>query len=237
MPLIAPRSDVAFSECGPDSGPGMLLVHGIGVSGRYFAPLIHELSRSHRVVTPDLPGFGRSSRPRPALTITEQAMALETALGLPGRTDLVLVGHSMGSQVVTELAVRNPGLVRGLVLIGPVAQDRSAVLQAGRLLRDLPREPFRINALVLRDYVRGGIRSFAGTLPKMLKYPLAERLSAVTAPVVLIRGANDPIADLAFLRTLAAAAAGATRIVEIPDTAHVTMAVRPDLIAARCREL
>jgi pimeloyl-ACP methyl ester carboxylesterase len=228
--------EVRFSECGLNSGPEVLLVHGIGVSGRYFAPLAHELGSTHRVVTADLPGFGDSPRPRPALSITEQASALEAALQLRDRTDLVLVGHSMGSQVVTELAARNPGLARALVLIGPVVepQVRSALAQVWRLMRDLPREPASVNALVLREYARG-IRSFAGSLPHMLHYPLAGRLAAVSAPLVLIRGSRDPIASLSFLRTLAAASAGESRVVEIPGAGHVAMAARPDLVAALCR--
>jgi pimeloyl-ACP methyl ester carboxylesterase len=228
---------VSFSRLGPDSGPEVLLVHGIGVSRRYFAPLARELSSTHQVMTPDLPGFGDSSRPRPALTITEQAVALEAALQLEGRAGMILVGHSMGTQVVTELAARNPGLARGLILIGPVVEppNRSALPQIWRLIRDLPREPFQVNALVLSDYVRGGVRSFAGSLPQMLHYPLADRLTAVTAPVLLVRGDRDPIASSSFLRTLAAAAAGDADIVQIPSAGHVAMAVRPDLVAQLCR--
>jgi pimeloyl-ACP methyl ester carboxylesterase len=238
MSATAPAPVVSFSELGPAGGPEVLLVHGIGVSRRYFEPLARELSSTHRVVTPDLPGFGHSSRPRPALTITEQALALETALQLRGRTEVLLVGHSMGTQVVTELTVRNPGLARGLILIGPVVEppNSSALRQLWRLIRDLPREPLRINALVLSDYVRGGVRSFAGSLPQMLHYPLADRLATVTAPVLLVRGDRDPIAGLSFLHALATAAAGDAHVVQLPDTGHVAMAIRPDLVAALCRQ-
>jgi pimeloyl-ACP methyl ester carboxylesterase len=237
MSSIAAAPEVSFHVLGPDSGPDVLLVHGIGVSRRYFAPLARELSSTHRVMTPDLPGFGDSSRPRPALTITEQAVALETALDLKTRTGMTLIGHSMGTQVVTELAVRNPGLARGLILIGPVVEppNQSVVRQVWRLIRDLPREPLRINALVLSDYVRGGVRSFAGSLPQMLHYPLADRLAEVAAPVLLVRGDRDPIASRSFLRTLAAVAAGEAEIVEIPGAGHVAMAIRPDLVAMLCR--
>lgn len=232
----APEHEVSLSEAGSEFGPVVLLVHGIGVSGRYFAPLIQALSNTHHVIAPDLPGFGASWRPRTALTIIEQASVLETALELRTRTGVILVGHSMGAQVVTELAARNPALARGVVLIGPVTEPPTRPApQLWRLLRDLPREPAAINALVLRDYLRG-VRAFAGSLPHMLKYPLAERLSVVTAPLVLVRGERDPIASLAFLHSLAAAAgSGASRVVEIPAAGHVTIAIRPDLVAELCR--
>jgi pimeloyl-ACP methyl ester carboxylesterase len=60
-----------------DAGSGertFLLIHGIGVSSRYFRRLIPELSRHGRVLAPDLPGFGHSPGPRHPLTIEQLAV-------------------------------------------------------------------------------------------------------------------------------------------------------------------
>lgn len=58
---------VACFEQSPDAPdgatPSVVLVHGIGVSSRYFGPLEQHLSRDAHVVAPDLPGFGRSHMP------------------------------------------------------------------------------------------------------------------------------------------------------------------------------
>ena len=108
---------VACFELGERSAPDVVLVHGIGVSSRYFAPLERELSRDAHVVAPDLPGFGRSRVPdEPALSVGEHADVLaalveELALDRP-----VVVGHSMGGKVAMMLALRHPELVDRLVV-------------------------------------------------------------------------------------------------------------------------
>lgn len=44
--------------------PDVVLVHGLGLSGTYLLPMAQELARDYRVWVPDLPGFGRSGKPR-----------------------------------------------------------------------------------------------------------------------------------------------------------------------------
>ena len=46
----------------PAAGP-FVLVHGVGVSGRYMLPVARVLARDHSVYVPDLPGYGKSGRP------------------------------------------------------------------------------------------------------------------------------------------------------------------------------
>src|SRR5690554_522591 len=94
---------IVLHEAGAGSET-VVLIHGIGVSARYFGPLVRELARTHRVLAPDLPGFGRSPRPREVLSIEDHAAVLAVLVtdhlggGRAGRP--VLVGHSMGVQVV-----------------------------------------------------------------------------------------------------------------------------------------
>jgi len=54
---------VAYREAGPVSGPGLLLLHGFPTSSHMFRNLIPKLADRHRVVAPDLPGFGQSDLP------------------------------------------------------------------------------------------------------------------------------------------------------------------------------
>lgn len=227
---------------GDGGGVDVVLVHGIGVSGRYFAPLVDALTRMEqvaRVVVPDLPGFGGSPRPPAPLTIAEHAGvigALVTELGL-GRP--VLVGHSMGSQVVTEAALAAAAAtepVGGVVLVGPVADPRAptAAGQGLRLLRDLAHERPRWTALQVREYLRCGPRWYLATLPHMLEYPTADRLAAVTAPVLLVRGVRDSVAPAAWLDDLVAACAhrgpGARTLV-VPRGGHLAQVNGPRALA------
>lgn len=80
------------------TGPvDVVLVHGIGVSGRYFTPLARVLSGSARVCVLDLPGFGGSPRPAAPLSIREHAEVVAGVIAAAGLRRPVLVGHSMGA--------------------------------------------------------------------------------------------------------------------------------------------
>lgn len=228
---------VACFELGSDpAGDGtgaVVLVHGIGVSSRYFGPLERDLSRTGRVVAPDLPGFGRSRMPdEPPLSVVEHADVLAALIEELGLDRPVVVGHSMGAQFVTELAIRRPELVGALVLVGPVVDPEAASLtrQGLRLAADFVREPPRGAALQLREYLRTGVRWYLATARHMVAYRLEERLPLVTVPVAVARGSRDPVSPSAFVRRLAASAGGTVE--EIPGGAHVVQWSRPDAVRA-----
>ena len=102
----------------------MVLLHGYGVSGSYMLPLARSLAPSFSVFVPDLPGFGRSEQPPTPLGIADLASALADLLDAAGLQCPAFVANSMGCQVVTELAVRRPGRVGPIVLIGPTVDPQ-----------------------------------------------------------------------------------------------------------------
>lgn len=223
----------------PATSAPVVLVHGIGVSGRYFGPLAHELALEGPVLVPDLPGFGASPRPDEPLDIEDHARVVVDLVRREGwAVPPVLVGHSMGAQVVTEVAAQAPGLAAGVVLIGPVAEPgkRSVLRQGWRLLRDTRHETARANWLVMTDYLRTGPRWYTATLPHMLDYPLEDRIADVHEPVLLVRGEHDPIAPPEYLERLAGRARHA-RVDQVPGEGHVVMMRRPRAAAAMCRSL
>lgn len=228
--------DLVLTEGGDPAAPAYVLVHGIGVSHRYFAPLAAHLERDSHVLVPDLPGFGRSPRLPEALDVPGHAAVVAALIADRGLTAPVLVGHSMGAQVVTEVMAAHPGLASAGVLIGPVVDHRAptALHQAARLLRDGRHEPARVNALISADYVRCGPRRYAMTLPHMLGYDIAERIRDVAEPVLVVRGENDPVAPARWVDELAAAAQHGTTA-QVPRWGHVAMYPEPELVGALCR--
>jgi hypothetical protein len=92
---------------GSTTGMTFVLVHGIGVSSRYFRRLIPQFVPHGRVLAVELPGFGGAPKPKQALSIEEDAEMLAALLVQRGEK-VILVGHSMGAQVVTEVALRVP---------------------------------------------------------------------------------------------------------------------------------
>jgi pimeloyl-ACP methyl ester carboxylesterase len=227
--------DVVLTEAGERGRPAFVLVHGIGMSHRYYRPFTETLARDCHVLVPDLPGFGRSPRPARAPGVAEQADLVAALVESAGLVAPVLVGHSMGCQVVTEVLARHPGAGGAGVLIGPVVDEeaRSPLRQAARLLRDGLHEPLRVNALITADYTRCGPRWYAATLPHMLGYRTEERIRDTAAPVLVVRGVKDPIAPAGWVQRLAAAAPRGSWA-EVPDAGHVAMYVEPDRVKALC---
>lgn len=228
--------DLDVAEGGDPHAPAYVLVHGIGVSARYFRPLAETLETDSHVLVPDLPGFGRSPDPAHALDVAELADVVADLVLERGLTAPVLVGHSMGCQVVTEVLATRPGLASAAVLVGPVVDDaaRSAVRQAARLARDSLHEPARVNALIVADYARCGPRRYLATLPHMLGYRIEERIGRVAEPVLVVRGEHDTVAPADWVHRLAGLAPDGTAH-EVPDAGHVAMYTQPERVRALCR--
>jgi pimeloyl-ACP methyl ester carboxylesterase len=111
-----------------DTGAGrpvLLLVHGWGGDSRAWTPLRFP---GHRVVAMDLRGHGRSPVPPGGYRPADLAGDLAALIDRLGLAPVVAVGHSMGAQVVTVLAVEHPALVTSLVVIDPAygADDAEA---------------------------------------------------------------------------------------------------------------
>lgn len=205
---VAPRLRT-FSVPGPTEGPTYVLLHGIGLSHREFTGMARVLRASGRVIAFDLPGYGSNPRPPQQVNVHDHAALVGRKLETLGVGPAVVVGHSMGAQFAVELARQSPWLVDRVVLVGPVvdAGKRTLRQQAVSLLRDSALEPPKTQAMVLRDYLRCGVPWFATQSGVMRDYPIEVAIAEIAHPVLIIRGADDPIADAAWCRSLARRAA------------------------------
>ena len=103
-------------------GRPLLLIHGLGGSGYTFRHLVPALARSHRVITLDLKGFGRSEKIfDQQYSIYDQARLVEAFIAAHGLSGVTLVGHSYGGLVALVAALdldrRAPGRIARLVLM------------------------------------------------------------------------------------------------------------------------
>lgn len=222
---VAGGSVEAGARAGADGIPVFVLIHGIGVSSRYFERLVPALAEEGRVVAVDLPGFGKAKpfRPGHPLSIEDFADCVAAVLDDLGIHDAVIVGHSMGTQIAVCLADRRPDLVRGLALLGPVmAQNDRNAIKAGVLLGiDMLREDARGNRIVIGDYLHCGMAWYLATLPAMLEYRIERELERVRVPTVVVRGARDPIARDDWVAELARISGGVAA--SVPSVAHLVM--------------
>lgn len=184
---------------GGSGGAPVVLVHGLGLSSRYFVPLGRRLAAlGHDVLAPDLPGFGRSRRPAGsrwpgAPDVAEQAGHLRAWMDAAGIGRAVLFGNSVGVQVAVELATRHPDRVERLVLSGPTPDPayRTAARQYPRVLRNMVFEKPSLNPLFQLEYLSTGIPRVVQHLLRTVDDPIEERLPRVQVPVLVIRGRHD----------------------------------------------
>ncbi|MBI2393430.1 MAG: alpha/beta fold hydrolase [Deltaproteobacteria bacterium] len=108
-----------YLEAGPRDGPAVVLLHGLGATNVSMAPLIAALAPTHRVIAPDLPGFGESGKPLRPLHAAFFARWLVSFLDALAIRRATFIGNSMGGRIALETGLRAPGRTDRLVLLAP----------------------------------------------------------------------------------------------------------------------
>lgn len=98
------------------SGHPILFLHNGGGALQNWAHQLEHFSFTHRVIAPDLPGFGRSHRPNEPLTLDTYVSGLSELLNKLNCPNPILVGNCIGSAIALEFALNNPEKVRALAL-------------------------------------------------------------------------------------------------------------------------
>lgn len=186
----------------------VVFVHGLVIASRYMLPAARLLAPHTRVLAVDLPGYGRSAKPRHLLRIAELAEVLVEFLDANGLARAHWVGNSFGCQIIAELAVQYPERVDRLVLQGPTvdAKARRMGWQLRRLIANSRYEPASLTAISVGDYWRAGVRRAWGTARLALADRIEEKLPRIDAATLIVRGQRDPLVPMRWARHLAALA-------------------------------
>jgi len=216
-------SRMVYTDTG-GAGTVFVLVHGLGMGRSALEPLAHELAESGRVVAVDLPGFGDSPKPRRAPALPDAGDLLAEFVRSLGVADPVLVGHSMGTEVVVEAVARHPAISSRIVLVAPTVNpaERTVRRQALRMAQDLADESPLVLARGAVAYARAGLRWFLLSLGAMLRHPVEETLPHVQARTLVLRGAEDRVCPRAWVAEVARLVPGAV-LREVPGRGHETM--------------
>lgn len=210
-----------------DAGTGdpVLLIHGSGPGVSAWANwrlTIPELSKRHRVLAPDIAGFGYTERPDGAVYDSdawlEHLIGFLDALGLDR---VSLVGNSFGGALALRLATRYPDRVNRLVLMGsvgvlfPITPGLDAVwgyepsVANMRALLDVfafhsEYATDELAELRYRASVRPGVQeAYASMFPaprqaKVLEMAVPEaEIAAIAKPTMIIHGRDDQVIPLA----------------------------------------
>lgn len=224
--------DVAPS--GQPNGKTVVLLHGKGFSGAYWADVIRLLSgEGYRVVVPDQIGFGKSAKPELRYSFDLLARNTKALLDHLGVAKAEVIGHSMGGMLAVYFARDYPEMTQVLILENPIGLEdyRSAIRPvplATLFATEMAQTPesyrkfmqaffigwppfaerqVEIFSRVLQspEYPRWAMAS-ALTYQMIYEEPIRQEYKFLKMPVLLIIGAND---HSAFFRRYAPEAAKA----------------------------
>jgi pimeloyl-ACP methyl ester carboxylesterase len=109
-------------------GSPVVFVHGLGSSGYMeWRQNLESVAARHRVFAPDLPGYGRSDKPRARYTIPFFARFVRRYMEDRGLRSAALVGTSLGGRIALEVALEEPKRIRKLVLVNTLGLGRPQV--------------------------------------------------------------------------------------------------------------
>ena len=119
-------------------GPAVVLVHGLGGFGASWRDTIDALATRATVFAVDLPGFGRSAKPRTTYRLGYFARALHGFLEGLGVGQASLVGHSLGGAVAVTYALTHPSRVERVALVSAVVPGFGFRMSLGYRLIAVP---------------------------------------------------------------------------------------------------
>jgi len=149
-----------------DGEPTLVFVHGWSCDARYWGAQVPYFSMRHRVITLDLAGHGHSGLGRSRYTMESFGEDVAAVVKAAGAERAILIGHSMGGQVIACAARILPGRVSGLIGVDTLEnvgyvmtpEEREAMLAPFR--EDLPGETARFAGEMLSPAVERSLREW-----------------------------------------------------------------------------
>ncbi len=165
---------------------------------------IGDFSARYPVTAIDMPGAGTRASEKPLSSIPECAAYAEGHISALGLKDVVLMGYSMGGLIGQALAIRNPNVYRGLVLVATAS--RIKILQ--EVLDALQNDPVEARKLIDKFARKPGAESkrenasSPETMHAYLKatndYDAREQAPSITTPTLVLHGDEDLTCPLKF---------------------------------------
>lgn len=257
--LSADINGITVGYTDEGTGPPLVLVHGHPFDRTMWAPQIEAFAPTHRVIAPDLRGYGESEVVPGTTALSVFATDIAALLDHLGIERAVIGGLSMGGQIVMECYRLFPERITGLLLADtfPAAETddgkRSRNAQADRLLRegmkgyadevlDKMVAPYGTKAAataaahVHRMMTAASPEGAAAALRGRAERPdYRDLLTRVSVPTLVVVGRDDTYTPVADAEAMHAAIPGSTLAV-IESSAHLPNLERPDAFNTALRE-
>jgi len=200
---------------GAEDGTPVVLVHGLGGSGEDWHNLApYMVAAGFRVYMPDLPGFGRSGKPKGfSYSIADEAKAVVGFMDAIGLKQVDLGGHSMGGWIVQRIAFEHPDRVRKLMIFDSAGISDKPAWNTALFTPATPEElnqldallmphPPEVPAFIARDILRISNNTawiVHRAMDSMLtgKDVTNSELPQLKMPVLIVWGSEDHIIPLA----------------------------------------
>lgn len=230
-------------------GEPVVLLHGsyMTLTNFNWPEMIEALSRSRKVIAVEMQGHGRTAdidRDFSYANLSDDIAALLDHLEIE-RADII--GYSMGGGVAMQMAIRHPQKVRKVVSISAVFRDDGWVQEALDAYQGITADAFK-GSPIEADYKRLSPtpNQFATFVKRVISMDLkpydfgAEKLKATQAPILFIHGDADGVRldHIAEMFRLKGGEImgdlrprGESRLAVLPNTTHVTLMQKIDIIA------
>ncbi|NKI41002.1 alpha/beta fold hydrolase [Streptomyces physcomitrii] len=238
------------------AGQALVLVHGHPFDRSMWAPQRAAFAATHRVLTPDLRGYGDSPVTPGAVRLSTFAEDIRALLDELGVRRFVLAGLSMGGQIAMECLRRFGDRIDGLVLAdtSPEAESPAGRAARHRAADRLLREGMRgyADEVLYRMVAPGAEEAVAAHVHRMMcsadpvgaaaalrgraeRPDYRELLARTAVPVLVVVGREDGFTPLAGARALHAAVPGSALTV-VEGAAHLPNLERPEAFNAALAE-
>lgn len=245
--------EIVALEGGGDGVP-VVMVHGFAAdkdNWTRFAVFLNDAG--HRLLAPDLPGHGESSRlPEHAYDIPAQVDFLAAYLDDRGVSAAHLVGNSMGGHVVGAFAARFPDRVLSLGLFNAAGVTAPQPSERERIMTETGTNPLLVESVEDFDRLLGFVFVESPSLPGFLKdwfaeraatnrafndriyadlksgrlVPMEPRLASLTMPALVLWGDTDRVLHPSGADVFMAGLPNATKVV-MEACGHAPMIERP----------
>jgi pimeloyl-ACP methyl ester carboxylesterase len=241
-------------------GMPMVLIHGFPENGDLWQPVVTKLSEAFRLIIPDLPGAGQSSRPadRP-LTVELMADSIREIMDAAAVDTAVIAGHSMGGYTAFAFAAQYPDRVQGLSLVHSLAnaddeEKKEARRKSVTLIRKGGKEIFvrqMIPGLFSESFRKEQPEVVSTQLARALQLPdedmiaFYEAIAARTARMEVLQDARFPVQWIIGQEDKATPAEKALQQAGLSDVsfvqvyaecAHMSMLEQPERLAGDLTE-
>lgn len=177
------------------------MLAGMGAPG-YLAPWVRLSSEWTRATVVDLPGWSRGGARSCASSVASLATSLAHWLKARDLRDVVLLGHSIGSQAVLRTALLVQERLRGVVLAGPCFPPhlRRAGPLLWRILTTIPREPGDEIESIAPSFISSGGPGLFRLLHDGMGKRSEDLVGRLDVPVLVVTGEDDGLAPPSWAR-------------------------------------